>query len=135
MRKIWIVVMMSVMLTAAGLVSPANERAGAQEGATRLALMLDGTLERSLPANPLIQQVTHESCGVTLGGYCPGRYRSCIRAGRPQAECQARYDRCESCQHRMLECRQKVGHVAGYTCPKCLAALSKCRAGLALPAK
>ena len=135
MRRMWFTVLMMGMLTAAGLISSASERANAQQAASpvQLALMLDGTLNRSLP--PLAEQATHNLCGIGLGGFCPGRVRSCIRSGRPKAECEAWGDACSACNHAMVECRQKVGHVAGATCGPCRAALSKCRAALSVPAK
>jgi hypothetical protein len=137
MRNAWIVVLMAAVLTTAGLLAPASRLASAQETTDRshMALVLDRALDRGLPANPAPQYVSHELCGIGLGGYCPGRYRSCIRSGRPRAECQARLERCEACNQAMVACRQKVGHAPGYTCVRCRAALDKCRAGLAVPEK
>ncbi len=137
MRNFWIVVLLSAMLTAAGLLSPASQSASAQEAVnrTRVALILDGALNRDLPANPPLEYVSHNRCGVSLGGWCPGRVRSCIRAGRPAAECEAWGERCSACNQAMVDCREKVGHQAGYTCTKCRQALDKCRAGLSVSGK
>lgn len=133
MRTYWITAVMSVLLTAACLVWSASEPTGAQEASSQLALTLDGTLDRSLPDNRNVQRVMHELCGVTLGGYCPGRYRACVRSGRPKAECEVWADRCAACNTAMAECRQKVGHEAGFSCPDCKAALDKCRASNVMP--
>jgi hypothetical protein len=138
MRIFWIVVLISAMLTTmAGLLSPASQLASAEEAVnqSRVALILDGALNRGLPANPNLQYMSHNLCGIGLGGYCPGRYRSCLRAGRPKAECEAWVERCDACNQAMADCRQKVGHQAGYTCDKCRQALDKCRANLSAPVK
>ena len=145
MKNLWIVVLMSAMLTGAGQLSVASRSAGAQEIAqeitqatsdrSQVALIVGGALDRALPANPMLQYVNHELCGITLGGYCPGRYRSCIRAGRPKAHCEAWVARCDACNHAMLDCRQNVGHQPGYACTECRQALDKCRANLSAPVK
>lgn len=106
--------------------------ANAGEGITtlRTALTFDGALNRDLSRdNPAAWYVSHNLCGVDLGGYCPRGYRGCIRAGRPKSECEARLAQCESCNQAMVQCRQKVGHQPGYSCAKCRKALDQCRAG------
>jgi hypothetical protein len=35
----------------------------------------------------------------------------------------------------MLHCRQRVGHVPGFTCTKCRRALDRCRAELSITPK
>src|ERR1700730_3626331 len=137
MRNFWIVVLVSAMLTTAGLLSPPSRLATAQEAVdqSRVALIFDGALNRDLPANPLLQHVSHDRCGIGLGGWCPRLVRACLRAGRPDAACEAYGDRCEACNQAMVACRQKVGHRPGYTCDKCRAALTKCRDNLSPPLK
>ncbi len=133
MRKFCFVVL-SALVTVVGVLSLAGQAARGEEQlkATQVATLIDRLLDRDVPAMQSFQHVTHDLCGVTLGGYCPGRYRSCLRAGRPPAVCQARLEQCETCNHNMLDCRRQVGHQPGYTCVKCRKALDKCRA---LPAK
>jgi hypothetical protein len=92
----------------------------------RMALIFSNNPE--LTANPAIQHVAGNLCGITLGGYCPGGYRACLRSGTPQAECNRILARCNACNDAMLHCREKVGHVPGYTCVKCRKALFRCRA-------
>jgi hypothetical protein len=96
----------------------------------RTALTFDRVLNGNFSgANPAVQHVSDNLCGVGLGGYCPRGYRGCIRAGRPKTECEARLAQCDSCNRAMVQCRQKVGHLPGYTCVKCRKALDRCRAG------
>jgi hypothetical protein len=137
MRRSWIVVLTLTPLWTAGLLWPTHPLASAQEAVkhSQVAAVRDGASNRDLPTDPTLHYVSHELCGIGLGGYCPGRYRACVRAGRPQAECQARLARCEECNHAMLNCRQKVGHQAGYTCAQCRKALDQCRAQLSAPSK
>jgi hypothetical protein len=136
MRIFWVLLLLSSMLATNSLMSQ-NQPANAQDAVDRsqVALILDGVTDRSPPAKPPLYYVKHDLCGIGLGGYCPGRYRSCIRAGRPKAECEAWVERCDACNQAMLECRQKVGHQPGYSCVKCRKALDKCRASLSAPMK
>ena len=124
MRTIWIV-LLSALLTTVGLLLPASRLANAQATADQgqVALLLDGSLNRAVPASPALQLVSHERCGVQLGGWCPGRVRSCLRSGEPAAKCELWGNRCEACNETMLACREKVGHQAGYTCTKCRKAM------------
>jgi len=136
MKNFCILLLLSAVLAIGSLTSP-SRLAGAQEAVdqSRVALLLDGAPDRGVPAKPARQYAKHDLCGVGLGGYCPGRYRSCIRAGRPKAECEAWVARCDACNQAMLECRQKVGQQPGYTCAACRKDLDKCRAGLSAPVK
>jgi hypothetical protein len=119
------------MLLVAGLTLATSRLATAEEIVTlRTTLVFDGALDRDLSSdNPAVQYVSHNLCGIGLGGYCPRGYRGCIRAGRPKAECEDRLEQCEACNQAMVQCRQKVGHQSGYTCAKCRKALDQCRAG------
>jgi DNA-binding helix-hairpin-helix protein with protein kinase domain len=137
MRNFWLVLLISATLATAGLLSSASRSTSAEDAVDRsqVALILDGVPDRSPPAKPPLYYVKHDLCGIGLGGYCPGRYRSCIRAGRPKAECEAWVARCDACNQAMLECRQKVGHQPGYSCVKCRKKLDKCRASLSAPVK
>ncbi|HKA81346.1 MAG TPA: hypothetical protein VKD43_15000 [Xanthobacteraceae bacterium] len=136
MRHSWILLLLSALLAVGSLTSPSRP-AGAQDTGdpSRVSLLVDGASDRSAPINQQRYYVKHDLCGIGLGGYCPGRYRSCIRAGRPKAECEARVARCDACNQAMLECRQKVGHQPGYNCPQCRKDLDKCRASLSAPVK
>jgi hypothetical protein len=137
MRNFWIVAFISVTLTTAGVPSPTIQLASAQEAAeqSQAASLIDRALNGGLVGNPTVQYASQELCGIGLGGYCPRGYRGCIRAGRPKAECEARLARCDACNQAMVDCRQKVGHQAGYTCAECRQALDKCRASLSAPVK
>jgi len=137
MRNCCILVLLSAALATVLLPSSRTQLASAQEivKQSQLVAALDGTMNESPRLKPAPQFATHELCGIGLGGYCPGGYRACLRAGRPKAECEARNARCEACNQEMLECRQKVGHQPGYTCPQCRKALDRCRAGLSAPTK
>jgi hypothetical protein len=132
MRRYWIVVLMAALLTAAGFVSSAATPASAQEATIKLALVPGGTLDGALA--PLAEEATHNLCGIGLGGRCPRGYRACLRT-QPRHVCDEWLGRCERCTHEMAECRQKVGHVAGFTCVKCRAAFDKCEAALSVPSK
>jgi hypothetical protein len=118
------------VLIAAGLMLATGPLANAQEGITKVAAVTFGAPpNHDLPGDDAAQYVSHNLCGVDLGGYCPRGYRGCIRAGRPRAECEARLAHCESCNQAMVRCRNKVGHQPGLTCAKCRKALDHCRAG------
>jgi hypothetical protein len=135
MRSFWII--LAILAATTTLLLPASRPAHAEEAVNpaQIALLLDGHLKNALSANSTIERVTHNLCGIGLGGYCPGRYRSCIRAGRPQAECDAWVARCDACNEAMLHCRQRVGHLPGFTCTKCRRALDRCRAELSITPK
>lgn len=133
MRNFWLVIVISATLATAGALSSASAQDAVER--SRVVLIPDGASDRAQPADPSRRYVTHNLCGIGLGGYCPGRYRSCIRAGRPRAECETWVARCDACNQAMLECRQKVGHQPGSTCPPCRKALDKCRASLSAPVK
>ena len=136
MRTFRIVILLAPLLASAALVLPTSREGSAQEAEeAQLALVVDGSLRADRGDDPLLQLASHNLCGVTLGGYCPGRYRSCLRAGRPRAECDAFVARCNACNEAMLHCRQKVGHVPGFTCSKCRRALDRCRARLSAPVR
>jgi hypothetical protein len=97
------------MLLVAGLIL-ATSRLATAEGIVNLrtTLIFDGALDRDLSRdNPAVQYVSHNLCGISLGGYCPRGYRGCIRAGRPKAECEDRLEQCEACNQAMVQCRQK----------------------------
>ena len=136
MRKCWFALVFAVICSA-DLLSPAQRFATAQEMVkhSNIALAMESTLDRGFARNSSVEFATHDLCGIGLGGYCPGRYRSCIRAGTPQAQCQVRLERCNACNHAMHDCRQQVGHQPGYTCAQCRQALDKCRAGISAPIK
>jgi hypothetical protein len=126
-----LILFLSILLLCALMIAE-SRLANAGEGITtlRTALTFDGALNRDLSRdNPAAWYVSHNLCGVDLGGYCPRGYRGCIRAGRPKPECEARLAQCESCNQAMVQCRQKVGHQPGYSCAKCRKALDQCRAG------
>ena len=128
MRTRWITALISVVLTAVCLVLAAGEQPGAREILGRIAsLSAVGPDSSGLRDGGLIQRASHETCDVTLKGYCSGRYRSCVRDGKPKAACEAWADRCAVCSAAMSKCRRKVGHEAGATCTNCKAALTKCR--------
>ena len=131
MTNLRLVVVFLSMLVVAGLMLATSRLATAEGIVTlRTALTFDGALDRDLSRdNPAVQYVSHNLCGIGLGGYCPRGYRGCIRAGRPKAECEDRLEQCEACNQAMVQCRQKVGHQPGYSCAKCRKALDQCRAG------
>ena len=135
MRNFWTVLVLSAALMAAGALSPTIRQAGAQEEVKQAQVASLIVLNGGQVGNPAVQYVSHELCGIGLGGYCPRGYRGCIRSGQPKAECEARLARCDDCNQEMVDCRQKVGHQAGYTCAKCRKALDKCRADLSVPMK
>lgn len=129
MRCFWIIVAIVAATTA--LILPASRPAHAEDSASQIALLVGGRLLDAPSAGSNVERVANNLCGIGLGGgYCPGGYRSCIRSGQPQAECDAWIKRCDACNEAMLHCRQRVGHVPGYTCTKCRRALDRCRAAL-----
>jgi hypothetical protein len=127
MTNIRLLVVFLSMLLVAGLILATSRLATAE--ALWTTLIFDGALDRDLSRDPAVQYVSHNLCGIGLGGYCPRGYRGCIRAGRPKAECEDRLEQCEACNQAMVQCRQKVGHQPGYSCAKCRKALDQCRAG------
>jgi len=131
MTNIRLLVVFLSMLLVAGLTLATSRLATAEGIVTlRTTLIFDGALDRDRSRdNPAVQYVSHDLCGISLGGYCPRGYRGCIRAGRPKAECEDRLEQCEACNQAMVQCRQKVGHQPGYSCAKCRKALDQCRAG------
>jgi hypothetical protein len=113
--------MLLMALSAAGQLASAEETINEP----RMALIFDKNPDLTAST---IQYVASNLCGISLGGYCPGGYRACLRSGTPQAECNAILVRCNACNDHMLHCREKVGHEPGYTCAKCRKALFRCRA-------
>ena len=135
MPNLCVVGLMSVFLVM--LLSPAGQLASAEErfSQSRMALILDSTLNRDLPTSRIIQRVATNLCGIGLGGYCPGGYRACLRSGTPKAECDLILARCDECNQAMVDCREKVGVEPGYTCAKCRKALYRCRADMSVVPK
>jgi hypothetical protein len=132
MPNLCVVGLMSAFLVM--LLPPAGQLASAEErfNQSPIALIFDSTLNRDLPAGPIIQRVASNLCGISLGGYCPEGYRACLRSGTPKAECDLILARCDECNQAMVDCREKVGVEPGYTCAKCRKALNRCRARMSV---
>jgi hypothetical protein len=129
MRNLWLALLVSAMFATSGLLWSAGRSANAHElaGQSRAALIVDGALNSAAPG---LEYVAHNSCGVSLGGWCPRGVRSCLREGKPKSQCETWGDRCDACSQAMVSCREKVGHRAGFTCTKCRQAWDKCRDAL-----